>query len=113
METETIKHDEMRAGYETLKDDMQQLTDDFKEVIHTFGEKSKDRFVESRQKVGTAIKSWGERAKDRANNAYERISRRSKDAAEKSREKIALRPFTYVFAALATGMALGAFFNRR
>jgi ElaB/YqjD/DUF883 family membrane-anchored ribosome-binding protein len=113
MATETMKHSDMKVGFETLRDDMHQLTDDFKEVLHTVGERSRDAIAERKGKMGSAVKSWSERTKDRACDTYERINNRSKEAVEKSRGKIALKPFTSVFAALAAGILLGAILGRR
>ena len=112
MTTEVIKPGEMAIGIETIKDDLRQLTDDFKEVMFFLGEKSRETIKKGGERIGSSLKSWGESARGTANNAYERLSSRSKDVVEKSRERIALKPVTYVLAALAAGVVAGALLKR-
>ena len=112
MATQVIKPGKMAISIETLKDDLKQLTDDFKEVMCSFGEKSKETIKGGSEKVGSALKSWSESARGTASNAYKRIGSRGKDVVEKSRRRIAVKPITYVLTALAAGMLAGAFLKR-
>ena len=112
MVTETIKPGEPAIKIETLKNDKRQLTNDFREAMYFLGKKSKETIKGGGDRIGNALRSMGESARKTTANVYENISNRGKNAVEKSRERIALRPFTYVLAALTAGVLVGAVLKR-
>ena len=100
------------VSVETIKEDLRRLTDDFKKAMYSLGEKSQKTIKQGGERFGFALKSLGESTRSSANDVYERISSRGKDVVEKSRRTIALKPITYILAALAAGMLAGAFIKR-
>ncbi len=97
------------VGIETLRDDLQQLTDDFKEVMSYLGEKSSESVKEGTSALMAACES----ARSSARGVYERIRNQGKDVVEKSRTKISSKPITYFVSALAAGVLAGALIRRR
>jgi ElaB/YqjD/DUF883 family membrane-anchored ribosome-binding protein len=112
MATKTIPNREMTVGVETLRDDMQQLTDDFQELMRSIGQHGKSRFVAGKERIGSFIRSFREGARGKFSDIYERIGESSRQAVEKSRKGIEARPLTTLFAALAAGLIVGAVLKR-
>jgi ElaB/YqjD/DUF883 family membrane-anchored ribosome-binding protein len=113
MATETIKPKNETVSAETLRNDMRKLTYDFKDVMFSIGEHGKNKLVESKEKVGSALRSFCESSKEKLSNTGECINERCKDAVEKSRKEIETRPFAAVFTALAAGLVAGMLLRRR
>jgi ElaB/YqjD/DUF883 family membrane-anchored ribosome-binding protein len=107
-----LRRGNTNVGVETLRDDMQRLTDDFREVIYSAGERGKETITEGGKRLGSALKTLGESAKNGVDNAYEQVSHQGKEAVEISRRKIALRPITSVLTALAAGLVVGLLIKR-
>jgi ElaB/YqjD/DUF883 family membrane-anchored ribosome-binding protein len=72
MAAETIKREDVSVNIEALKDDMQKLTDDFRQVLYSIGEKGREKIVESSEKVGSALRTFGQSLKEKFNEARER-----------------------------------------
>jgi ElaB/YqjD/DUF883 family membrane-anchored ribosome-binding protein len=108
MNTEAIKP----VSVETIKEDMQRLTDDFRKAMYFLGEKSGETVKRGSEKFGSVLKSLGESVRIAAGDAYERVSGRGKEAVEKTRRTIAFKPITYVLSVLAVGVLAGAFLKR-
>ena len=100
------------VSIETIKEDMRRLSDDFKKVMYSLGEKSKKTVKQGGERFGSALKSLGESARGTASDVYERINSRGKYVMKKSRRAIELKPVTYVLTALAAGVLAGAFIRR-
>jgi ElaB/YqjD/DUF883 family membrane-anchored ribosome-binding protein len=107
-----LRRSNTKVGVETLRDDIQKLTEDFRGILYSAGEQGKEKITNGSKRLGSALRTLGESAKSGVNNTYERISDQSKEAVEKSRKTIVSRPIASVLAALAAGLVVGMVIKR-
>jgi ElaB/YqjD/DUF883 family membrane-anchored ribosome-binding protein len=112
MNTETIPNREMAVGVETLRDDVQQLTDDFQELLLSIGEHGKSRLAKNKERIGSFISAFRESARGKFSDIYQRVGENGRQVVEKSRKNIEARPLTTLFVALGAGLIIGAVLKR-
>ena len=113
MAGEPNKSGEATVEMETLKSDVLKLTNDLKEVLHTVGAQGKEKLIENKKKLESALKTLKGEAKEKFDEAYESFREHGKEAVEVSRKKIEEKPLTAVVTALGVGVVLGILIGRR
>jgi ElaB/YqjD/DUF883 family membrane-anchored ribosome-binding protein len=108
-----INNEEMVAGVKTLKSDIIRLNDDFNRVVHSVGEQSREKFIESKRRFAGTLNAFYKNTTEKVSDARQRISERGKEVVEKSRKGIVARPLTSLVTALGAGMLAGALIKRR
>jgi ElaB/YqjD/DUF883 family membrane-anchored ribosome-binding protein len=98
---------------ETLKGDVAKLANDLKDMIHAVGAQGKEKLVENKQRLESALKTLRGEAKEKLGEAYDSLKEHSKEAVDLSRKKIEERPLTAVFTALGVGLLVGILIGRR
>jgi ElaB/YqjD/DUF883 family membrane-anchored ribosome-binding protein len=113
MNMEPNKRGESAIELETLKGDVAKLANDLKDVLHAAGAQGKEKLIESKERLESAIKALKGEAKEKLGEAYDSLREHSKEAVEISRKKIEERPLTAVFTALGVGLLVGILIGRR
>ena len=98
---------------ETLKGDVTKLANDLKDVRHAVGTQGKEKLIENKKRLESALKTLRGEAKEKLGEAYDSLHEHGKEAVELSRKKIEERPLTAVFTALGVGVLLGILIGRR
>jgi len=98
---------------EVLKGDVQKLAGDLKEVLHTVGAQSKEKLIENKKRLESALKTLRGEAKEKFDEAYEYVREHGKEAVDMGRKKIEEKPLTAVFTALGVGVIIGILIGRR
>ena len=86
---------------------------DLRELLHNVGAESKEKLIENKKKLESALKTFRGEAKEKLDEAYECFREHGKEAVEVSRKTIEERPLTAVFTALGVGVLLGVLIGRR
>jgi ElaB/YqjD/DUF883 family membrane-anchored ribosome-binding protein len=107
------KKEEMSVELDTLKEDVQKLANDLKDMLHTVNIQGREKLAENKKRLEAAIKTLRGEAGEKFDEAYEYVCDHGKEAVEKSRKQIEERPLTAVGIALAVGILLGALIRRR
>ncbi len=107
------KKEEMSVEFDTLKEDVQKLANDLKDMLHTVSTQGREKLAENKKRLETAIKTLRGETREKFDEAYEYVCDHSKEAVEKSRKQIEEKPLTAVGIALAVGILLGALIRRR
>ena len=113
MVDEPSKKAEVAVELETLKEDIQKLQGDLKEMFHTLGSQGKEKLEESRKKLQAAIKSLKGEAEEKFHETYGSLREHGKEALEKSRKQIEERPLTAVLVAFIAGIIFDRLIDRR
>ena len=113
MVAETNKKTETSIEIEAIREDIQKLQNDLKDMLHSVGDQSKEKLQESKQKLETAIKSLQGRVTEKFDESYDNLREHSQDAVKQSRKQIEERPLTAVFIAFAAGILLDRLIGRR
>jgi ElaB/YqjD/DUF883 family membrane-anchored ribosome-binding protein len=98
---------------ETLKGDVAKLANDLKDMIHAVGTQGKEKLVENKQRLESALRTLRGEAKEKLGEAYESLREHGQEAVDLSRKKIEERPLTAVFTALGVGLLVGILIGRR
>jgi ElaB/YqjD/DUF883 family membrane-anchored ribosome-binding protein len=104
---------ESTVELETLRSDVSKLANDLKEMLHNVGSQGREKLVENKKRLESALKTLRGEAKEKFDEAYECLRESSKEAVEKSRKQIEEKPFTAVFTALGVGVIIGILVGRR
>ena len=104
---------EASVELENLKQDINKLTNDLREMVHTVGAQGKEKLAENKKRLEHALKTLRGDAKEKFDETYDYVREQSKEAVEKSRKQIEERPLTAVFTALGVGVILGVLIGRR
>ncbi len=99
--------------FETLKNDVQKLTGDLKDLLHAVGAQGKEKLVENKKRLEAALKTLRGEAKEKFGEAYDALKEHGQEAIDLSRKKIEERPLTAVFTALGVGVLIGVLVGRR
>jgi ElaB/YqjD/DUF883 family membrane-anchored ribosome-binding protein len=113
MTAETNKKSETSIEIEAIRGDIQKMQNDLKDLLHTVGDQSKEKLMESKQKLGAAIKSLEGQAEEKFNEGYDSLREHSHDAVQKSRKQIEEQPLTAVLIAFAAGLLFDRLIGRR
>jgi len=113
MTAETNKKTSTSTEIDVIREDIQKLQNDLKDMFHSVGEQSKEKLLESKQKLEAAIKSLQGQAVKKFDEVYDGLREHSQDAVKKSRKQIEERPLTAVFIAFAAGILLDRLIRRR
>ena len=113
MAAETNKKTDTSIEMDAIREDIQKLQNDLKDMFHSIGEQSKEKLQESKQKLEAAIKSLQGQAAEKFDEIYGAIRDHSQDAVKKSRQQIEERPLTAVLIAFAAGILLDRLIGRR
>ena len=73
---------------ETLKGDVAKLANDLKDVLHAAGTQGKEKLVQSKERLESAIRALRGEAKEKLGEAYDSLREHSKEAVELSRAGI-------------------------
>lgn len=113
MAAETNKKTGTSIEIDAIREDIQKLQSDLKDMFHSIGEQSKEKLQESKQRLEAAIKSLQGQAAKKFDEIYDSLSEHSQDAVKKSRKQIEERPLTAVVIAFAAGILFDRLIGRR
>ena len=113
MAAETNKKTDTSIEVGAIREDIQKLQNDLKDMLHSVGEQSKEKLQESKQKLEAAIKSLQGQAAEKFDEIYDSVREHSQDAVKKSRQQIEERPLTAVLIAFAAGILFDRLIGRR
>ena len=113
MAVETSKKTNTPTEMDAIREDIQKLQNDLKDMFHSVGEQSKEKLQESKQRLEAAIKSLQGQAVKKFDEIYDSLSEHSQDAVKKSRKQIEERPLTAVVIAFAAGILFDRLIGRR
>ena len=113
MTTETNKKTSTSTETDIIREDIQKLQSDLKDMFHSVGEQSKEKLLESKQKLEAVIKSLQGQAVKKFDEVYDSLREHSQDAVKNSRKQIEERPLTAVVIAFAAGILLDRLLKRR
>jgi ElaB/YqjD/DUF883 family membrane-anchored ribosome-binding protein len=113
MPMESSSKGEVSVEFETLKGDVQKLTNDLKDLLHAVGTQGKEKLAENKRRLESALKTLRGEAKEKLGEAYDSLKEHSQEAIDISRKKIEERPLTAVFTALGVGLLVGILIGRR
>jgi ElaB/YqjD/DUF883 family membrane-anchored ribosome-binding protein len=113
MAAETNKKTDTVIEIDAIREDIQKLQNDLKDMLHSVGEQSTEKLQESKQKLDAAIKSLQGQAAEKFDEIYESIRDHSQDAVKKSRKQIEEQPLTAVLIAFAAGILFDRLIGRR
>jgi ElaB/YqjD/DUF883 family membrane-anchored ribosome-binding protein len=99
----------MKTEVDAIREDIQKLQNDLKDVFHSVGEQGKEKLQERKQQLEAAMKSLH----DRAAEIYDSFREHGQEAVNKSQKRIEERPFTAVFIAFAAGILFDRLLGRR
>ncbi len=98
---------------DALKEDIQKLQSDLKDILHNLSTQGKEKLEESRKKLQAAMKSLKGQTEKKFDEVYDTLSEHSREAVEKGRKQIEERPLTAVFVAFIAGIVFGRLIDRR
>ena len=113
MAVETNKKTNTSTEIDAIREDIQKLQNDLKDMFHSVGEQSKEKLLESKQKLEAVIKSLQGQAVKKLDEVYDSLREHSQDAVKKSRKQIEDRPLTAVVIAFAAGILFDRLIGRR
>jgi len=113
MAAETNKKTSTSIETDAIREDIQKLQNDLKDMFHSVGEQSKEKLQESKQRLEAAIKSLQGQAAKKFDEIYDSLSEQGQDVVKKSRKQIEDRPLTAVIIAFAAGMIFDRLIGRR
>jgi len=113
MPVESTSKGEASVEFETLKNDVQKLTNDLKDLLHAVGAQGKEKLAENKKRLESALKTLRGEAKEKLSETYDSLKEHSQEAVDYSRKKIEERPLTAVFTALGIGVIIGVLVGRR
>ena len=113
MVTETNKKTVISTETDAIREDIQKLQNDLKDLFHSAGEQSKEKLQENKQKLEAAMKSLQGKASEKVDEIYGSLCEHSQEAVKKSRKQIEERPLTAVLIAFATGILFDRLFGRK
>jgi ElaB/YqjD/DUF883 family membrane-anchored ribosome-binding protein len=113
MAAETSKKSDTSIEIDAIRGDIQKMQNDLKDLLHTVGDQSKEKLMESKQKLEAAIKSLQGQAEEKINESYDSLREHSQDAVQKSRKQIEEQPLTAVLIAFAAGILFDRLIGRR
>jgi ElaB/YqjD/DUF883 family membrane-anchored ribosome-binding protein len=113
MPMESSAKGDVSVEFETLKGDVQKLTNDLKDLLHAVGTQGKEKLAENKKRLESALKTLRGEAKEKFGEAYDSLKEHSQEAVDLSRKKIEERPLTAVFTALGVGILIGVLVGRR
>jgi ElaB/YqjD/DUF883 family membrane-anchored ribosome-binding protein len=104
---------EVSAEMEALKADVTKLSNDLRDVLHTVGTQGKEKLLENKKRLESALKTLKGQAQEKFDQTYEYLREHGGEAVAKSREQIKERPLTAVGISFGVGILLGLLLNRR
>jgi ElaB/YqjD/DUF883 family membrane-anchored ribosome-binding protein len=113
MAGETNFKGEVSVEMEALKADVSKLSNDLREMLHTVGTQGKEKLIENKKRLESALKTLKGQAQEKFEDAREYICEHGQEAMEKSRKQIKEKPLTAVGIAFGVGILLGALLRRR
>ena len=113
MTAEPNKKTETSIETDALREDVQKLQNDLKELFHSVGEQSREKLHDTKQKLTTALKSLQGKVVEKSGEVYDSLRVHSEDAVKVSRQKIQERPITAVLIAFAAGIIVDRLIRRR
>ena len=96
-----------------VKEDIIKLQSDLKELLHTVGTQSKEKLLETRARLETALKNLQGQAGEKFQQVYGNVKEHTEEVMEISRKKIEERPLTYVLGAFIAGILISKLIDRR
>ncbi|HBG25524.1 MAG: hypothetical protein A2Y10_05280 [Planctomycetes bacterium GWF2_41_51] len=97
---------------EDLKKDIGRLQKDFTSKLETVSATSKEKLMETKERVKEAIDSLRNQISQKASGAYDNIKEHSNVALDKSRQTIGEKPVTAVMVAFFAGALVGLFSHK-
>lgn len=99
----------IKTEVDAIREDIQKLQNDLKDMFHSAGEQGKEKLQEKKQQLEAAMKNLH----DRAAGIYDSLREHGQEAVNKGQKKIEERPFTAVFIAFAAGILFDRLLGRR
>ncbi len=99
------------ADIEVLKADIQKLRDDLGDMLGSLGSYSKERLMETRDRLVSAVDDLQGKAYGRLQGTARTVRDRSSRAVDASRGAVEQKPLTYVVTAFIAGAILASFFG--
>ncbi|OQA04078.1 MAG: hypothetical protein BWY69_00119 [Planctomycetes bacterium ADurb.Bin401] len=97
---------------EDLKKDIGRLQRDFSSKLESVSASSREKIMETKERIKDAIDTLRSQVSQKATDAYENIKGHSSVALDKSRHTIGQRPVTYVMVAFLAGAMVGLFSHK-
>jgi len=99
------------AEVDAIKEDIERLRDDLGALLSDVGSFSREKMVDTRDRLGAAIGAVEGRAYNRMQGTARVMRDRSQQAVSASRGAVEQKPITYVMAAFAAGVILASLFE--
>lgn len=99
------------AEVDAIKEDIERLRDDLGALLSDVGSFSREKMVDTRDRLGAAIGAVEGRAYSRMQGTARVMRDRSQQAVSASRGAVEQKPITYVLAAFAAGVILSSLFE--
>jgi ElaB/YqjD/DUF883 family membrane-anchored ribosome-binding protein len=101
----------MTGEINTIREDIEKLRDDLGLLLSDVGSYSKDKLVDTRDRLSAAIEAFEGRAYGRLQGTARVVEKRGRQAVGASRDVVQEKPLTYVAAAFVAGMLLASIFD--
>jgi ElaB/YqjD/DUF883 family membrane-anchored ribosome-binding protein len=108
-----VQNEAMTQDTETLKADIEKLRNDLGEMLGSIGTYSKEKIMDTQNRLRTAVEDIQGRTKARLHSTSQIVREKGQMAMEKSRKGIEHRPLTAMAVAFCSGMALASILHRR
>jgi ElaB/YqjD/DUF883 family membrane-anchored ribosome-binding protein len=105
--------DVLSSDKDALKADIEKMRNDLGEMLGSIGSFSKEKIMDTQNRLRTAIEDIQGRTKDRLKGTSQVVKDRGYKAMEKSRRGIEHRPLTSIIIAFVAGMLLASIVHRR
>ncbi len=109
----STSNDDLHRQVATLREDIQALRTDLKELAATAGERGKSRLGEAKDHLAESARRLQAQVSEKAQAAYTTARDTTAETADKARTEISKRPLTIVAAAFLGGVVLGRLIPRR
>lgn len=109
----STSNDDLHRQLATLREDIQALRTDFKELAVTAGERGKSRLGDAKDRLAESARHLQAQVSEKAQAAYTTTRDATTETAEKARVEINKRPLTVVAAAFLGGVLIGGIFLGR
>jgi ElaB/YqjD/DUF883 family membrane-anchored ribosome-binding protein len=112
LETKAEKASASREELRVLREDIERLRTDLKDLLKAAREDSTGKLEDIRQRIAQTAKDLEERAGSGMRGAYGNVRERGQTALRRGREQVQERPLTVVLGAFVVGLLLGKLLDR-
>ena len=109
----STSNDDLHRQLATLREDIQAIRTDFKELAATAGERGKNRLGDAKDRLAESARHLQAQVSEKAQAAYTTARDATAETADTARVEINKHPLTIVAAAFLGGILLGRLLPRR